>query len=114
MIGPIPLDLKVYRGDNFGVTVTITDKHATPNPVPLPTDGEWKAQIRRRADMPKVYAAMTVDASNGSDGKIRLTMTDEQTSELSGEMVYDVENTKPGLRRTYLKGTITFERDVTR
>lgn len=102
-------NLEGYRGDALNATITIKSK-TTNEPIALP-DGEWRAQIRERADNPVVIAEFSVDATNRANGIVTLSLDPEDSARISSG-VWDLEHI--GIHKTYLAGTITLTQDVTR
>lgn len=102
---PAALNVKLYRGDDSTIKVTLQDDDG---PVVLPTSG-WLAQLRTEKDSIEVVATIAVDATQAATGVLFLTFP---TGVASG-LFYDVQCSTGGLR-TWLRGRVTLSPDVTR
>jgi hypothetical protein len=104
---PAALNVKLYRGDDSIVKVTLQDDDG---PVVLPTTG-WSAQLRTSRDATEVAATITVDPAQAATGILFLTFPD--TTTLPSGLYYDVQCSTGGLR-TWLRGRVSLSGDVTR
>jgi hypothetical protein len=110
MAVPGKYNITGYRGDTLSLEFTFEDEAGVA--LALPTTG-WAAQIRTLPDSAVAVEDFTVDASGAAAGVVVASLTGAQTATLSGG-VWDLEQTTSGVVRTYLRGSVTFEGDVTR
>lgn len=108
MTTPATYDITGYKGDSYELVLTITGKDTG---TPIPLTANWAAQIRERPDARNPDASFTIDTANAATGVLRLTLTATQTA-LLNEGVWDLQCNDNA--RTYVKGSCTFEQDVTR
>lgn len=107
-MSPGRYDLDIYAGDDWSRQLTFQATGGTA--LALPTTG-WAAQIRTsRAATAAV--PITVDASSAAVGIIRLSLPPSVTADLQSG-VWDLQCSSGGTR-TYVQGTVTVTRDVTR
>jgi hypothetical protein len=109
---PVSVDLALYKGDDFEMTVTVTD--AAGAPVDL-TGSVPLAQIRTSpfSDPPVTLFLASVDAVETS--VIWLVLPHAAASLLPGRTVYDLQLTDPAGRvATLIAGTITTVAEVSR
>lgn len=106
---PAPLDLRVYRGDDVKLALTITqDGRAAVLPA-----GGWEAGIRS-ALYPKdgILATFTVDASEAMSGKLQLVLPAAAVLSLPAKNRWDLQH-RADTVRTYLAGDLLIEEQVT-
>lgn len=113
---PVNRNLTIYKGDTFDFTFKLRTKGAFGAPgdyVDL-TGATAKAQIRASQDDTTVMAEFT--CSTGDDtGSVSLQLSPTQTAALTGNGVWDVQITfADGAIKTYLAGTTTVVKEVTR
>jgi hypothetical protein len=76
------------QGSDFGATIELTNDDNTPINV---TGAEFKSQIRKSYYSGYVAAEFTVIELDSANGVIRLSLTADQTSNVSaGRYVYDL------------------------
>lgn len=110
-IKPAKLNYKMIRGDDFADVVTI--KEGEPS-VPADVSGRtFAAQVRSAPDG-DVVASMSIDMSSAASGEVGYSLADTVTAEMSGQYVWDFQQTTSGVIRTLMAGTFTVEKDVTR
>lgn len=90
----------LYRGDAYEHIVTFQDTAEQP----IDVTGEWRAQIRRRANSATVLAEFTIDDTDAATGVLVLTLDGATTANLPDVCSWDLEETTAEL--TYLKGTV--------
>jgi hypothetical protein len=73
----------------------------------------WRAQWRRNP-MSSTFIELTIDDSDAADGKIYISATPEQTTEMGSSGVWDLQGTKAGEVETWLRGPTVYTQDVTR
>lgn len=111
MAGPATRDLALYRGDDYAHQITFVDAQTHPEPIPV-DDYTFKAEIRDRPENGTVvYATFSIDTSQASEGIIVLHLTASQTRIPSG--YWDLQATISGSRKTWLKGEVIMDGDVT-
>lgn len=108
---PARLDYKITRGDDFSDTVTI--KEGDPAAAVDVSSRTYTAQVRRTKDG-DVVASMTIDTANAASGEIGYSISDTVTDDMSGEYVWDFQQSSGGVVRTLMGGKFTVDADVTR
>lgn len=106
---PAKLNYKYKRGDTVAEPITIKEG----GEVADLSDRTYAAQLRKAADA-EVFVQMTVDETDKAEGTIVLRLEHEETIELSGRYVWDLEQTRGNVVRTLLGGDFLFDPDVTR
>jgi len=110
-IKPARLNYKIVRGDDFADVVTI--KEGDPSAPVDVSPRTFAAQVRRTPDG-AVVASMTIDMSSAASGEVGYALADTVTATMSGQYVWDFQQTTSGVIRTLMAGTFTVELDVTR
>jgi hypothetical protein len=121
---PKQLDFDLYAGDSFAVLFEFIDE-TTGEPWPL--EGTFKAEIRSKGE---VVTEFTVDDSEQPEGRLRLSLTGDQTQTLAAAtptchhrtaattcaqcMSWDLQQDFPGGPRTWYRGAVAVTADVTR
>jgi len=103
---PRTVDLTIYAGDDFSMTLTVTE--ADGSPVDFSDASIW-AQVRRRPDSPEVLGEFDVSAEEAT---ILLRLSSELTARLPSRCVYDCEWMNRAL--TLIAGGILIRPEVTR
>ena len=101
-------DLGVYRGDSFSQTF-IFKKGELPEDL---TGWSWVAQTRTSEDATTAIP-FTVDASAAAEGKITVSLAATVTATLPAG-VWDLQGTKAGVVRTFVRGAVMLTKDVSR
>lgn len=112
---PGKLDLEIYRGDWFEHPLEFFADD--PPTIPLALDAfTYRAQIRRLGRGTPVLAELEVDVTEAAEGRLVLTLDDDQTAELPGDpLKWDLQETLDGAKpTTVLAGIVTVEGDSTR
>lgn len=111
-------DIEIYRGDYFEYPMQFHNNTGTveePVLVPIDLTGHvFSSQIRDSPDGTVLaeFEFIDVDLTNG---EVTAFLTDVKTAALSpGSAVWDVQSVFDTKTRTWLKGTVTIEADVTR
>lgn len=102
-------DITLYRGDTFAIQLAFTQGGI---PLELPGTG-WLAQVRSPNGSGPVTGTLTVDASNAGDGIILVTATAAEVAVLRAG-AWDLQCTVAPAVRTYIRGALKIERDVSR
>lgn len=105
---PAVLALKFRRGDAVTLPVTIREDGALIDV----SARAYLAQIRKSTEATDVLATFAVDTSSAAGGIVVATLAAEDTVDLKGDYVWDLEDTSTG--RTLLGGKVTVEGDVSR
>jgi hypothetical protein len=109
---PVEVDLALYKGDDFDMTVTVTD----PDGAPSDLGGcQLLAQIRSspQSDPPVGEFSASLDPADSSI--IHLALPHSASVLLPPKAVYDCQVTDPGGRvSTLVAGTITTVPEVSR
>jgi len=108
---PAKLNYKILRGDDFADVVTI--KEGTPAAAVDVSSRTYAAQVRSTPDG-DVVVSMTIDMSSAASGEVGYSIADTDTADMSGQYVWDFQQTSAGVIRTLMGGTFTVESDVTR
>lgn len=108
-------DLIIEQGTTFSLTIILKK----PNKIPFDLSGyTGRSQIRKNHAATDVMASFSVTVpSPQKDGKVVMSLTDEQTSSLpsSSTGVYDLELESPtGEVTRILQGKVTVSPEVTR
>lgn len=113
---PGTLDLEVYRGDSFELFGRI--RTTTAGSYLDLTGWVGIAQIRSDPDSDSVIESFSVTLGNQSTapGSVFVRLTAAQTSDLAFTSAqWDLQFTLPdGTVRTYLKGKVTLNKDISR
>ena len=101
----------IYAGD----TVTFNPVRFLDGVTPqdLSTWGSWVAHWRPALDS-SVVIVLAVDASESNIGIIRVSATPAQTTEMAASGVWDLQATRDGVVRTWLRGRTNWSQDVSR
>lgn len=110
---PGTLDIEIYQGDSLILPIDILDSENTPIDL---TDSTIVMQVRSTEDN-----TVLLELDNDTEGSISITATgisierDFTQNEVPvGVHKYDIEvNFVSGRRRTYVKGNLTIQADVT-
>lgn len=108
---PARLDYKIARGDDFADTVTI--KEGVP-PVAVDVSARTYAAQVRRTKGGTVIASMTIDMTSAVTGVVGYAIADTATDDMSGDYVWDFQQTTAGVVRTLMGGRFIVDPDVTR
>lgn len=119
---PAPLNITIRRGDTFRLFFRLRNKNpdGTPGTYPdLTTWGDGLAQVRANADAPDPIVEMAVSKGNQATypGSVLLTIADDVTAGLTipAGSVWDFQMVNElGETDTYLEGTVTFSKDVSK
>ena len=100
-------DILLYRGDSFEVELDF----------PFDLDGyTLLSQIRSYSGALLVLATFNITMLDEAAGKIKLSLTSEQTKSLPPRSIWDIQitsDTDDNYQRTYLKGAVITEDQVT-
>jgi hypothetical protein len=117
---PANKNISIYKGDTYILTFRLRtrDQYGNPSSYVDLTGCEGKAQIRKTEADAAIVAEFEVTLANQSTepGKVTLKLTPEQTAVAALDSgVWDVQITFPdGEVRTYLRGSVTAIKEVTR
>ena len=113
MIPPEVPAVPVYAGDTC-VFPSYTFQEGTA-PIDLTAAGwtDWAASWRWKATEQESII-LTVDASRASSGIIDISASADVTRAMGAAGVWDLQATRPGEVRTFLRGSTTYLQDVTR
>lgn len=113
---PRSMDLALYAGDGVAIRFTV----AYSNGDPFPLEGEATSQIKaKRADL-EPLVTFAVDDSGMADGIFVISLTGEQTAELTAvkspfKGFWDLQVKPTGAEPlTFIQGKVTCYADVTR
>jgi hypothetical protein len=105
---PSQLDLELYGGDDFALTLTLTNPDGSPIDV---STAAVTAQIRQRpgADIAASFAC------SGAGNVVTLWLGQNDTQDLGGNFVWDCQVAWPGgPKSTLVAGEVVITPDVTR
>jgi hypothetical protein len=108
---PARLDYKMVRGDDFADTVTI--KEGDPAAAVDVSARTYTAQVRSTPDG-AVVASMVIDMADAATGVVGFSISDIATDDMSGEYVWDFQQSAGGSVRTLMGGKFVVYADVTR
>lgn len=108
---PARLDYKLVRGDDFGDTVLFQDDGDPPAAIDVSTR-TFSAQVRSTPDG-EVVASMSIDMTDAATGAVGYAIANADTDELSGEYVWDFQQSVGGSVRTLMGGKFVVYADVT-
>lgn len=106
---PGKLNIRVSRGDTDGIPIVIQEGGS-----PADLSGRTYAAQLRRSQNSATAVDVDVDTTGAADGQLVLRLDPTITATLSGDYVWDLEQTMGGTVRTILTGKWTFDPDVTR
>lgn len=112
---PATVNLPIYRGDDFSEPIPFTVK-ATGAPVDLSGYTSWLAQARTGPDAADVAFTFDVDDTDAATGILVLSLGATVTATLDPKvsLLYDVQGTGTAGVKTWLRGRVTVEPDVSR
>jgi hypothetical protein len=110
---PGALDIKIYQGDTVMIPLTFRDSDG--NPIDL-TGITFESQIRRAPADEEATPLISMDCNvpEPTSGRVLISLSSEQTTLLDNLYVYDLQATNGSVVRTYLSGTISVVKEVTR
>ena len=117
---PPTFNIEIYQGDTFSMFMRLRalDSNGDPGDYIDLTGSTAKAQIRANAaavDPPDAEFTCTLGNQGTVPGSLFVELTHTQTAALTGNGVYDVQVTHAdGRIRTYLAGTTTLIKEITR
>lgn len=109
---PAKLNYKVTRGDDFADVVTI--KEGVPAAAVDVSARTYRAQVRDTANATTIIATMTIDMTNAATGEVGYSIPDTTLDDMSGNYVWDFEQTSAGVVRTLMGGSFQVVPDVTK
>lgn len=121
-VGTWPIDVgcfSIYRGDSW-VSPPVRLHETLPNGSAQPVDASgwaFRAQLRSGREVLDVaidYVEVPAAGDLPAAVAFTLSLTPEQTRSLKGGGVWDLEGTRDGVVRTWLRGTTRLVEDVTR
>lgn len=104
----------IYSGDAWVFSCLFT-RDADGLPIDLVDEGwtNWRAQWRPYAKS-NVFIDLDVNETDAANGRISLSMSEENTADVESNGVFDLEATQAGATRTWVRGDVLFKKDVTR
>jgi hypothetical protein len=109
---PAQKNISIYKGDSYTIVFTLKDPD-TEEPVDL-TGVEVAAEIRATEDAGSALATFTC-GHDDDGGTVTLELSPAETTALTVNGVWDVQLTfTDGWVQTYLKGSVTLVKEVTR
>jgi hypothetical protein len=109
---PVPVNIKVYRGDSGRLRIAVKDADGSPINVSAAT---WDADIRDTADAVTVVAQLTMTPVSGQTNAIDVVLSATESLKLiAAKYVYDVQMTLNTEVQTLIAGEITVTKDVSR
>lgn len=117
MATPGVYDIALYQGDTAEFTLTFTRKAEDGSKVPVDfTGATGAAHIRRTPRDANILAEFDVTFPEPDQGKVKMSLTADSSNSIgSTSCVYDLQITEASGRvRTWLRGAVAVERQVTR
>lgn len=108
---PGELDIAVYQGDSFTLSVQMQNSDETPQDL---TGATFRSQLRSTHSADTVLAEFTVTVVDAANGELTLTLTSAQTAVLPTRCVYDLQQQRDADIQTILVGAVIVKREVTR
>ena len=109
---PVPVNIKVYRGDSGRLRITVTDPDGLPVNISAAT---WDADIRDTVDAVTVIAQLTMTPVAGQTNAVDVILSSTESLKLiAAKYVYDVQMTLNAEVQTLIAGDITVTKDVSR
>lgn len=104
----------IYSGDSWVFSCLFT-RDETGLPIDFVAEGwgSWKAQWRPYANALD-FIELSVNESDATNGRISVSMSNEDTSSINTNGVFDLEAVQNGVTRTWIRGDVKFSKDVTR
>lgn len=102
--------LDVYEGDTFVAGFVFRDRDGVA--LDLSTWTSWASQWRP-SDTSDEAVAFAVDTSDLATGRVGISLTPAQTDGLR-DGVWDIQATRSGEVRTWIRGRVVVKKDVTR
>lgn len=98
-------NITIYQGDTYLHDVTLNSSSNTAIDI---TDRSYSAQIRPFRGSTTLVATFTTEIVSASEGKMRFSLTPEQTANLDiGTYIYDLQQIDSGVVLTLMAGTVT-------
>ena len=100
-------DIELYQGDSW------SGEFQFPFDV---SQLEFKAQIRTYPDSPAIYATFDITVLDAADGRIRLSLTRDDTTKLPVRAWWDLQATSPDdstFEQTYVRGQVITSQQIT-
>ncbi len=113
------VDLILVQGDSWTKTFRFGSRPDPESDVEYWDLTDWvgKSQIRKKATTPLLAELIVeIPTQTGSDlGCVTVSLDPDESAYLPSACVWDLELTNPsGLKKTYMAGDVTVEREVTR
>lgn len=107
---PATLDFRLYRGDSIDLNFVLKDSVGTP----VNLDG-FIGTVQFRDSSDNIVATPVVTVNNGGlMGAVRIFLADTTLLPI-GDYDYDFQlEDLEGTKRTYIAGTVTLQKDITR
>jgi hypothetical protein len=113
MVTDVPV-VTVYGGDTVHwPSYTFTDSSENVRNLDIEGWTNWTAQWRASVTAHDALS-LTVDASEASEGIIRLLASSDVTEAMNASGVWDLQSENNGIVRTWIRGATKYTRDVTR
>lgn len=109
---PETVDISIYQGDSFTVTLHFWSDAAHTSPLDV-SGRVYRSQIRPRPGHATLLAEFSVDMTDASDGTVLLSLTPAQTALLRRDCAWDVEQQVDTIVLTIVAGDVDVTRDVT-
>lgn len=100
-------DIAIYQGDSWEAEFDFSFDI---------TNYDFKAQMRTYPNAPALYATFTVDKFDPTNGKLKLSLTAQQTAYLPTRAFWDIQATDPldpTFEQTYVRGQVFVTQQVT-
>ena len=113
---PITRNIQIYQGDTFSLIFRLRQRNQAGQVSPVNLSGATAhAQIRNRDEAQSLMAEFTTTITNPENGEVRILLTADQTRALTQNGKWDVQiNFANGTVRTYMKGSVSVTKEVTR
>lgn len=110
---PGVLNLRLYSGDTFTRSLQFTDSDGVAIDI---TGWTFLAQIREAPNADLVLATFTVTVTDAADGRIDITLSASDVAGLENSrfLSWDLQVTASSAVRTYVRGSVKVDTDVSR
>lgn len=104
---PGEIEWRVYKGDTATFSLFVLEDDDTPTDL-----SEWSFSGQIKFKPTDEEAEFTLNVTTGEGGLITIGIPSSES--ITKQMYFDVEGVKDGITKTFIRGTIIADQDVTR